>query len=91
MSQIGLCGWNRWTDHRALCTNVLTIFYGCRRVGTEYPFYAVQYHPEKNIFEWNLHTNVNHQRLAVQLAQALADFFVEEGAIIDRHPRHVSH
>ncbi|CAN7945389.1 unnamed protein product, partial [Ixodes hexagonus] len=46
-----------------------------------YPFYGVQFHPEKNSFEWALdghHRNIPHSHDATRLNQYLADFFVEE-------------
>lgn len=48
------------------------------------PIYAVQYHPEKNIFEWGrdpgggAHQAIPHSAVAVRASQAHANFFVEE-------------
>ena len=47
--------------------------------GKKYPFYGVQYHPEKNIFDWDGPLNVDHSRNAIAFAQGLADFFVQQG------------
>lgn len=56
------------------------------RAGKEYvssiegkvlPFYGVQYHPEKNPFEWDP-SNTPHSPDAIALAQELANFFVNE-------------
>lgn len=46
-----------------------------------YPFYGVQFHPEKNNFEWTDrkgHTHVPHTKKAVQASQYLGNFFLEE-------------
>merc|ERR1712046_419945 len=52
--------------------------------GITAPIYAVQYHPEKNIFEWGTYDSgvpydvINHGPHAVSAAQSLANFFVAE-------------
>jgi gamma-glutamyl hydrolase len=51
--------------------------------GIHYPFYAVQWHPEKNQFEWGIQNNsyfqdIPHQRSAIWASWYLADFFVNE-------------
>lgn len=46
-----------------------------------YPIYGVQFHPEKNSFEWaldKLHHNIPHSLEATRLTQYMADFFVGE-------------
>lgn len=43
-----------------------------------YPFYGVQFHPEKNLYEWVRNKNISHTRNAIQAAQYFADFFVNE-------------
>ena len=48
----------------------------------KYPFYAVQWHPEKNTFEWNLNEVIHHSFHAVRIAQTVANFFVNEGTAI---------
>ncbi|XP_026178635.1 gamma-glutamyl hydrolase isoform X1 [Mastacembelus armatus] len=47
--------------------------------GKRYPFYAVQWHPEVNRFQWDKKLNFPHSRHAVQLSSLLADFFANEG------------
>jgi len=48
------------------------------------PLYGTQYHPEKNIFEWGTYPNgqpyevIQHSFDAVRIAQAIANFFVNE-------------
>ncbi|XP_022703088.1 gamma-glutamyl hydrolase-like [Varroa jacobsoni] len=46
-----------------------------------YPFYGVQFHPEKNLFEWTTranHNNIPHSAEAIRVAQYFAEFFVNE-------------
>jgi gamma-glutamyl hydrolase len=43
-----------------------------------YPFYGVQFHPEKNLYEWVRNKNISHTRNAIHVAQFFADFFVNE-------------
>lgn len=42
------------------------------------PFYGVQFHPEKNIYEWVRNKNISHTPNAIKAAQYFADFFVNE-------------
>ncbi|KXJ70954.1 hypothetical protein RP20_CCG021923 [Aedes albopictus] len=42
------------------------------------PFYGVQFHPEKNIYEWVQNKNISHTPNAIKAAQYFADFFVNE-------------
>jgi len=44
-----------------------------------YPFYGVQFHPEKNLYEWVTGKNIPHGRNATLAAQYFANFFVNEG------------
>ncbi|GAB5363048.1 hypothetical protein AAMO2058_000850100 [Amorphochlora amoebiformis] len=46
--------------------------------GINYPVYAVQWHPEKAVFEWTTTAGISHHPAAVQLAQALGNVFVNE-------------
>lgn len=43
------------------------------------PFYAVQFHPEKNNFEWIKKENTPHSSNAIRISQYFANFFVDEG------------
>ncbi|KAF7246298.1 Gamma-glutamyl hydrolase [Varanus komodoensis] len=43
-----------------------------------YPIYGVQWHPEKNPFEWNITKSIPHSRPAVQVTFFTADFLVNE-------------
>uniref|UniRef100_UPI00398F640F gamma-glutamyl hydrolase-like n=1 Tax=Pristiophorus japonicus TaxID=55135 RepID=UPI00398F640F len=42
-----------------------------------YPIYGVQWHPEKNPYEWRI-KNIPHSHNAVKVAWYMADFFVNE-------------
>jgi len=42
------------------------------------PIYAVQFHPEKSVFEWHLPSNIPHQSNAVYLSQYLGNLFVSK-------------
>lgn len=43
-----------------------------------YPFYGVQFHPEKNLYEWVRNKNISHSAHAISAAQYFSDFFVNE-------------
>ncbi|XP_055606188.1 gamma-glutamyl hydrolase-like [Uranotaenia lowii] len=43
-----------------------------------YPFYGVQFHPEKSIYEWVGGRNISHSSDAVRVMQYFADFVVDE-------------
>jgi len=44
----------------------------------EAPIYGVQFHPERNSFEWDLVERVSHSTQAIRSMQYLGDFFVDE-------------
>jgi len=46
--------------------------------GINLPVYGSQWHPEKNIYEWNYDEQIPHSLDAVLAAQYTADFFVNE-------------
>lgn len=43
-----------------------------------YPFYGIQFHPEKNQFEFIEGKNIPHSLKSVRMSQYFANFFVEE-------------
>lgn len=43
-----------------------------------YPFYSIQFHPEKVNFEFRLGANIPHGAEAIKTSQYFANFFVEE-------------
>lgn len=45
-----------------------------------YPFYAVQFHPEKNTYEWTTKEDIPHSPNAIKTAQYFANFFVNQGS-----------
>ncbi|KFV06368.1 Gamma-glutamyl hydrolase, partial [Pterocles gutturalis] len=44
----------------------------------KYPIYGVQWHPEKNPFEWKHSPGIPHSPSAVRAAYYIADFFINE-------------
>ncbi|XP_028401389.1 gamma-glutamyl hydrolase-like [Dendronephthya gigantea] len=46
--------------------------------GIRYPIYGIQWHAEKNSFEWNLNENIPHQAMSIRLTQYMSNFFVNE-------------
>jgi len=44
-----------------------------------YPIWGLQFHPEKNIYEWsNKYTSIPHSPEAIKVGQYFAEFFVEQ-------------
>ncbi|XP_011310326.1 gamma-glutamyl hydrolase-like [Fopius arisanus] len=43
-----------------------------------YPFYGVQFHPEKNNYEWVRRSVLPHTRNSIRASQYFVDFFVDE-------------
>lgn len=52
---------------------LLYILYVCR-----YPFYGVQFHPEKNAYEFIENRNISHTSRSIRAAQYFANFFIDE-------------
>ncbi|XP_078691469.1 gamma-glutamyl hydrolase-like isoform X1 [Branchiostoma floridae x Branchiostoma belcheri] len=44
----------------------------------KYPVYGVQWHPEKNNFEFGSFLNITHSDAATRVSQAMANFFISE-------------
>ena len=49
--------------------------------GIKYPMYSVQWHPEKNSFEWTINENIPHQEMSIKLTQYISNFFVNEARL----------
>ena len=45
----------------------------------QYPIYGVQFHPEKNAYEWRATNNNPHTANAILVGQYFANFFINEG------------
>jgi gamma-glutamyl hydrolase len=45
----------------------------------QYPIYGIQFHPEKNAYEWKETKNNPHTANAIVVAQYFANFFINEG------------
>lgn len=50
-----------------------------------YPFFGVQFHPEKHIYEWTPKTGISHSALAISAAQYFAQMFVTEARKSTHH------
>lgn len=46
-----------------------------------YPIFGVQWHPEKNAFEWFPKVAINHSKEAILITQYAADFFVNQARL----------
>ncbi|XP_069101854.1 gamma-glutamyl hydrolase-like [Argopecten irradians] len=44
----------------------------------KYPFYGVQFHPEKNVYNWDLRFTNNHDADAIRVAHYFSEFFLSE-------------
>ncbi|KAI8794348.1 gamma-glutamyl hydrolase [Biomphalaria glabrata] len=53
--------------------------------GFKYPFYGVQWHPEKNVFFWPDNQVINHDSNAIKVSQYFANFFVDEARKSSHH------
>ncbi|CAK9828149.1 Gamma-glutamyl hydrolase [Anthophora retusa] len=42
------------------------------------PFYGIQFHPEKNLYEWVDGRNISHTENAIRVTRYFADFFLRE-------------
>jgi hypothetical protein len=45
----------------------------------QYPIYGIQFHPEKNAYEWKVANKIPHTAGAILVGQYFANFFVNEG------------
>ncbi|CAF0762035.1 unnamed protein product [Rotaria sordida] len=43
-----------------------------------YPIFGVQWHPEKNAFEWRVNTTIPHTKDSVEVMQYMANFFTNQ-------------
>ena len=44
----------------------------------QYPVTATQWHPEKNAFEWARDLDIPHDKGAIAVTQAVANFLIDE-------------
>lgn len=80
-------GVKRWYQNQNLADfyDVLSVnddIHGSTFISTveakKYPIYGLQWHPEKNGFEWNAASHINHSPEAIHAMQYMADFTVGE-------------
>lgn len=50
-----------------------------------YPFYGLQFHPEKNLYEWKTGRGIPHGDGATRVSQYFANFFVKEARKNNNH------
>ncbi|XP_006019197.2 gamma-glutamyl hydrolase isoform X1 [Alligator sinensis] len=68
-----------WKFYKVLTTNTHNeVEFISTMEAFEYPIYGVQWHPEKNPFEWYNSSGIPHSPSAVKAAYYTADFFVNE-------------
>lgn len=71
-----------WAEDTTVCCDlVLSVW-----LGRSLPIYGVQWHPEKNLFEWTTSEGINHSANAVAVAQYIADFLVQQGKLTELVP-----
>ena len=49
--------------------------------GIKYPFYATQWHPEKNSFEWTTALDIPHYPMSIDVTQYLSNFLVNQARL----------
>lgn len=65
-------------DWAVLSTSTADVEFISSFESKEYPFFGIQFHPEKNIFEYKSSLNIPHSISAIKISQYFANFFVEE-------------
>ncbi|XP_057291728.1 gamma-glutamyl hydrolase-like [Hydractinia symbiolongicarpus] len=53
--------------------------------GKKYPFYGIQFHPEKTMFEWATAISIPHSPQAIRLGQFIANSFMDKVRLNKRH------
>ena len=70
-----------WSDCRfAFDPNLTLILFLTlpQAAAVQYPVTATQWHPEKNAFEWARDLDIPHDKGAIAVTQAVANFVVDE-------------
>ncbi|KAH0617676.1 hypothetical protein JD844_016155 [Phrynosoma platyrhinos] len=71
--------------YRILTTNVHNVEFISTMEAYKYPVYGVQWHPEKNPYEWKNSSGIPHSQSAMKVAYFTADFFVNEARKSNHH------
>lgn len=53
--------------------------------GQELPFYGIQWHTEKNMFDWTRQLAISHDPDAIAVTQYMADYFVGQARLSQHH------
>lgn len=65
-------------EWRILSTSVADIEFISSFESQKYPFYGLQFHPEKNVYEFKSSLNIPHGSSAIKVSQYFANLFVDE-------------
>uniref|UniRef100_A0A2D4GSL1 folate gamma-glutamyl hydrolase n=2 Tax=Micrurus TaxID=8634 RepID=A0A2D4GSL1_MICCO len=71
--------------YKILTTNFHNVEFISTMEAYRYPIYGVQWHPEKNPFEWKNSTGIPHSSVSIKVTFFLADFFVNEARKSNHH------
>ncbi|KAG8133642.1 putative Gamma-glutamyl hydrolase protein [Naja naja] len=71
--------------YKILTTNFHNVEFVSTMEAYRYPIYGVQWHPEKNPFEWKNSTGIPHSSISVKVTFFLANFFVNEARKSNHH------
>ncbi|XP_015687349.1 gamma-glutamyl hydrolase [Protobothrops mucrosquamatus] len=71
--------------YKILTTNFHNVEFISTMEAYSYPIYGVQWHPEKNPFEWKNSTGIPHSSASIKVTFFLADFFVNEARKSNHH------
>ncbi|XP_070603952.1 gamma-glutamyl hydrolase isoform X2 [Erythrolamprus reginae] len=71
--------------YKILTTNFHMVEFISTMEAYRYPIYGVQWHPEKNPFEWKNSTGIPHSSASIKVTFFLADFLVNEARKSNHH------
>ncbi|KAM6454593.1 gamma-glutamyl hydrolase [Liasis olivaceus] len=71
--------------YKILTTNFHNVEFISTMEAYRYPIYGVQWHPEKNPFEWKNSTGIPHSSGSIKVAFFIAEFFVNEARKSSHH------
>nr|XP_060631370.1 gamma-glutamyl hydrolase [Anolis sagrei ordinatus] len=71
--------------YKILTTNDHNVEFISTMEAYKYPVYGVQWHPEKNPYEWKNSPGIPHSQSAIKVAYFTAEFFVNEARKSNHH------